>query len=60
MVRWWLWRRNPVGDRLVAGALDDLRARGMKLLPLRPFVRAYLGRHPQDADLVVGDQAVGR
>jgi hypothetical protein len=32
----------------------------MKLLPLRPFVRAYLGRHPQDADLVVGDQPVRR
>ena len=49
-----------LGDRLVAGALDDLRARGLKLLPLCPFVRAYLGRHPKDADLVVGDRAVGQ
>jgi uncharacterized protein len=49
-----------LGDRLVAGALDDLRARGRKLLPLCPFVRDYLGRHPQDADLVAGDQAVGQ
>jgi hypothetical protein len=49
-----------LGDRLVAGALDDLRARGMKLLPLCQFVRAYLRRHPQDGDLVAGDQAVGR
>jgi uncharacterized protein len=49
-----------LGDRLVAGALDDLRARGLKLLPMCPFVRAYLGRHPEDADLVVGDWAVGQ
>jgi hypothetical protein len=32
----------------------------MKLLPLCPFVRAYLGHHPQDADLVAGDRAVGQ
>jgi uncharacterized protein len=46
-----------LGGRLVAGALDDLRARGLKLLPLCPFVRAYLRRHPKDADLVIGDRA---
>ena len=49
-----------LGDRLVAGALDDLRARGRKLLPLCPFVRDYLGRHPQDAALVACDRAVGQ
>jgi predicted GNAT family acetyltransferase len=46
------------GERLVAGALEDLRARGLKLVPQCPFVRAYLRRHPEDADLVVGDPAV--
>jgi len=36
----------------------DLRARGLKLIPLCPFVRAYLRRHPDQADLVAGDPAV--
>jgi predicted GNAT family acetyltransferase len=47
-----------LGERLVAGALEDLRARGLKLVPLCPFVRAYLRRHPDQADLVAGDPAV--
>jgi uncharacterized protein len=47
-----------LGERLVADALDDLRARGLKLVPLCPFVRAYLRRHPDQADLVAGDPAV--
>ena len=47
-----------LGERLVAGALADLRARGRKLVPLCPFVRAYLRRHPDQADLVAGDPAV--
>jgi uncharacterized protein len=47
-----------LGERLVAGALEDIRARGLKLVPLCPFVRAYLRRHPDQADLVAGDPAV--
>jgi predicted GNAT family acetyltransferase len=47
-----------VGARLVAAALDDLRARGLLLVPLCPFVAAYVRRHPEYADLVVGDPAV--
>jgi predicted GNAT family acetyltransferase len=47
-----------LGERLVAGALADLRARGLKLVPLCPFVRAYLRRHPDQDDLVAGDPAV--
>jgi uncharacterized protein len=47
-----------LGARLVAGALEDLRARGLKLVPQCPFVRAYLRRHPDQADLVAGDPAV--
>jgi predicted GNAT family acetyltransferase len=47
-----------LGERLVAGALADLRARGRKLVPLCPFVRAYLRRHPDQGDLVAGDPAV--
>ena len=41
-----------LGSRLVAGTLDDLRARGVKLVPLCPFVRSYLRHHHEYADLV--------
>ncbi len=51
--RYELW----LGGRLVAGALDDLRTRGLKLVPLCPFVRTYLRRHSDYAHLVVGDRA---
>jgi uncharacterized protein len=47
-----------LGGRLVAGVLGDLRTRGLKLVPLCPFVRAYLRRHPEDTDLVAGDPVV--
>lgn len=46
-----------VGSQLVRGALDDLRARGLRVVPLCPFVAAYLRRHPEDADLVGTDPA---
>jgi predicted GNAT family acetyltransferase len=47
-----------LGGRLVASALDDIRARGLKLVPVCPFVRAYLRRHPEHKDLVVRGRAV--
>jgi predicted GNAT family acetyltransferase len=42
-----------MGSRLVRGALDDIRGRGLKLVPRCEFVRAYLARHPEESDLVV-------
>ena len=43
-----------LGARLVAGALDDIRARGLHVVALCPFVRSYIRRHhPDYADLVV-------
>ena len=42
-----------LGARLVAGTLNDLRARDVKVVPLCPFVRAYLRHHREYADLVV-------
>jgi predicted GNAT family acetyltransferase len=42
-----------VGSRLVAGALADIRSRGLELVPVCPFVLAYLKRHPEFDDLVV-------
>jgi uncharacterized protein len=42
-----------LGALLVAGALDDIRARGLQVVPLCPFVRSYIRRHPDYADLVL-------
>lgn len=42
-----------LGSRLAAGALDDVRARGLKVTPICPFMAAYIKRHPAYADLVV-------
>lgn len=43
-----------LGARLVAGALDDIRARRLHVVALCPFVRSYIRRHhPDYADLVV-------
>jgi predicted GNAT family acetyltransferase len=47
-----------LGARLVAGALDDIRARGLHVVPICPFVRSYIRRHPDYADLVVRDVEV--
>lgn len=41
-----------LGGRLVAGALEDIRARGLRLVPVCPFVTSYLRRHPEYGDLV--------
>jgi predicted GNAT family acetyltransferase len=43
---------HGLGSVLVAGTLDDVRARGKRIRPLCPFVAAYLRRHPEYADLV--------
>ena len=41
-----------IGSRLVAGALDDVRRRGMQVLPICPFVIGYIKRHPEYKDLL--------
>lgn len=41
-----------VGSRLVAGALEDVRARGLKVAPLCSFVRHYMETHPEVQDLL--------
>jgi predicted GNAT family acetyltransferase len=41
-----------LGSTLVRGALDDVRAAGQKLVPRCPFVREWIDRHPDYADLV--------
>ena len=48
-----------LGSKLVAGALDDIRARGLEVVPLCPFAAAYIERHPEYADLVERDTSTG-
>lgn len=42
-----------VGSALARFALDDVRATGTReVLPLCPFIKAWIGKHPAYADLV--------
>ncbi len=41
-----------LASRLVAGALEDVRSQGLKILPLCSFVRHYVDTHPEAQDLV--------
>src|SRR5438128_5692343 len=41
-----------LGSRLVSFALDDVRERGLEVLPFCPFVNGYIQRHREYADLV--------
>ena len=41
-----------VGSQLVRFLLDDARSRSLKVVPLCPFVRSYIRRHGEYADLV--------
>lgn len=45
-------QEKGLGSRLVAYALDDVRSAGRRVVPQCPFVRAYVDRHPEYADLV--------
>lgn len=42
-----------VGSALATTALDDARSRGRRVVPKCPFVRRYVERHPEYADLLV-------
>ena len=42
-----------LGGELVRAALDDVRRRGLNLVPLCPFIAGYIRRYPSDyLDLV--------
>lgn len=44
-----------IGSTLVKAALEDARARRVKVMPTCPFVAGYLRRHPEFHDLVHPD-----
>ncbi|NHC43671.1 GNAT family N-acetyltransferase [Motilibacter aurantiacus] len=41
-----------VASRLVNAALEDVRRNGGRVLPLCPFVKSYIAKHQEFADLV--------
>lgn len=41
-----------IGSALVRQVLDDIQEKGLKLVPLCPFVAGYLRRHPEYQALV--------
>ena len=48
------WEGQGIGGRLVQGALDDMRGRGLHVLPICPFTKAWIERHPDYQDLLFG------
>jgi len=43
-----------IGSKLIKGALDQVRAEGLKVIAQCPFVKGYIGKHPEYADLLKG------
>jgi predicted GNAT family acetyltransferase len=41
-----------IGSKLIRGALDLVRADGLKVIALCPFVKTYIEKHPDIADLL--------
>lgn len=40
-----------IGSKLVRGALDQVRSRKLRVVAKCPFVKAYIEKHPEYADL---------
>ncbi|MGA9583449.1 MAG: GNAT family N-acetyltransferase [Allosphingosinicella sp.] len=41
-----------IGSKLIKAALDDARAKGLKVVPACPFVKHYIETHPEEQDLL--------
>jgi uncharacterized protein len=44
--------QDGLGSTLVRAALDDVRSKGVSIVPQCPFVRGWIDRHQEYADLV--------
>ena len=49
-----------LGERLVRGALDDVRRRGARIVATCWFVADFVAEHPEYADLVANEDPVVR
>ena len=47
--------QDGLGSTLVRAALDDVRSRGGSVVPRCSFVRGWIERHPEYADLVADE-----
>ena len=45
-------RGTGTAGRLMAGVLDIIRERGLKVVPRCPYAAAFIRRHPEYRDLV--------
>lgn len=45
-----------LGSVLARSALEEVRGSGEQIVPLCPFIAAYIRRHPQYVDLVVPER----
>lgn len=43
-----------IGSALARGALDDVRAKGDPVVPVCPFIKKWIEKHPDYQDLVKG------
>jgi predicted GNAT family acetyltransferase len=43
---------HGLGSRLARAALDDARTSGRSVVPMCPFIKSYIDRHPEYLDLV--------
>jgi predicted GNAT family acetyltransferase len=41
-----------LGNRLAEAALEDVRGKGLVVVPLCPFIARYIQQHPEYHDLV--------
>ena len=53
-------RGQGVGDALIEGTLQQVREAGQKVIPLCPFVDAYIRRHPEAQDLLTDQTGAAR
>ena len=45
-----------LASKLAQASLDDARARNMAVLPTCPYIRAWIRKHPDYAELVAADR----
>ena len=45
-------RGRGIGEKLVARAVEDARAAGLKIIPLCPFAAEQFRRHPEFGDVL--------
>ncbi|HEY2947142.1 MAG TPA: GNAT family N-acetyltransferase [Micromonosporaceae bacterium] len=53
------YQGHGVAAQLAAGALDQVRSAGGKIIAQCPYIAAYLRKHPEQQDLVLAGGGAG-